>query len=77
MDDPSPIRMYNYFLGGTHNVPVDHHAAEQVQALYEVVHRNNPAARVVYVDSDPGVVLMVSVGVDTQLGGGRLAPRAR
>lgn len=96
MDNPSSARMYDYFLGGSHNFPVDRRAAEQVQALYpdtplimranraflrravrflvargidqfldigsgiptvgnvhEAAHRHNPAAHVVYVDSDP------------------------
>jgi hypothetical protein len=29
---PSPVRLYNYFLGGTHNFPVDREAAERLKA---------------------------------------------
>lgn len=96
IDTPSPARMYDYFLGGSHNFPADRRMAEQVIAVYpdfpfimranraflrravtflveqgidqfldigsgvptvgtvhEIVHCHNPAARVVYVDSDP------------------------
>jgi hypothetical protein len=29
---PSPARMYDYYLGGTHNFPVDRQAAERIRA---------------------------------------------
>src|ERR1700735_1832172 len=29
---PSPARLYDYFLGGTNNFPVDRHAAEALKA---------------------------------------------
>ena len=29
---PSPARMYDYYLGGTHNFPVDREAAERIRA---------------------------------------------
>jgi hypothetical protein len=29
---PSPVRVYDYFLGGTHNYPVDREAAERLKA---------------------------------------------
>ena len=29
---PSPVRLYDYFLGGTHNYPVDREAAERLKA---------------------------------------------
>lgn len=96
MDRPSPARMYDYCLGGSHNFPADRQAAEQLLAVYpdaslmmranraflrravrflvehgidqfldigsgiptvgnvhEIVHQRNPAAHIVYVDSDP------------------------
>ncbi len=34
MDRPSSARIYDYFLGGSHNCPVDRQAAEQLEALY-------------------------------------------
>jgi S-adenosyl methyltransferase len=30
---PSPARLYDYYLGGTHNFPVDREAAEMLKAL--------------------------------------------
>ena len=96
MDKASPARMYDYFLGGSHNFPIDRRAAEKVVSVYadmplvmhanrgflrravrylvaqgidqfldigsgiltagsvhEIAHRENPASRVIYVDSDP------------------------
>jgi hypothetical protein len=29
---PSPVRLYDYFLGGTHNYPVDREVAERLKA---------------------------------------------
>lgn len=98
-DKPSVARMYDYFLGGFHNVASDRQAAEAVLRVFpeaplalqanraflrravnfltaqgidqfldigsgiptvgnvhEVAQRANPAARVVYVDSDPVAV---------------------
>lgn len=34
LDTPSPARIYDHFLGGSHNFPVDRQAAGQLQALY-------------------------------------------
>ncbi len=34
MDRASPSRMYDYFLGGSHNFAVDREKAEQVLAVY-------------------------------------------
>jgi hypothetical protein len=31
-DRPSPARLYDYYLGGTHNLPVDREAAEKLKA---------------------------------------------
>lgn len=96
---PSPSRMYDYFLGGSNNFPVDRQTAERALAIYpdvalvaranrgflrravrfllasgiyqfldigsgiptagnvhEIVHEHDPAAHVVYVDSDPVAV---------------------
>ncbi len=99
---PSPARMYDYFLGGTHNFPVDREAAEKLRAgvpdledgawanrgfhgraarwmaaehgigqfidlgsglptqrnTHEAVHEIAPDARVIYVDSDPMVLVL-------------------
>lgn len=33
-DRPSPSRMYDYFLGGAHNFPVDRQTAEQALSIY-------------------------------------------
>jgi len=98
-DKPSVARMYDYFLGGFHNVAIDRQAAEAVLRVFpeaslalqanraflrravnfliaqgidqfldigsgipsvgnvhEVAQHINPAARVVYVDSDPVAV---------------------
>ncbi len=98
---PSPARMYDYMLGGTHNFRVDRDATQEFQAhfpdledaawanrgfhgraarwmaieqgieqfidlgsglptqsnTHEVLHAVNPAARVVYVDNDPMVLV--------------------
>src|ERR687886_717043 len=96
LDRPNVARMYDYFLGGHHNLAIDREAAEAAIAAYpevlamartnrsflrramtflveqgidqfldlgsgiptvgnvhEVAQAHNPAARVVYVDSDP------------------------
>jgi hypothetical protein len=34
LDKPNPARMYDYLLGGSHNLASDRHAAEQLTALY-------------------------------------------
>lgn len=34
MDRPSAARMYDYFLGGSHNFSVDRQAAEQILSIY-------------------------------------------
>lgn len=34
LDKPSPARMYDYFLGGAHNIDVDRAAAERAIAIY-------------------------------------------
>lgn len=34
MDQPSPARMYDYFLGGSHNFPIDRQVAEHVLTIY-------------------------------------------
>lgn len=34
LDKPSPARMYDYFLGGAHNIEVDRAAAERAIAIY-------------------------------------------
>lgn len=97
---PNPARIYDYLLGGYHNVEVDRAAAAQLLEIYpdislgaqvnraflrravtfflaqgidqfldigagiptignvhEVAHQINPAAHIVYVDSDPVAVL--------------------
>ncbi|MCG8352061.1 MAG: SAM-dependent methyltransferase, partial [Chloroflexales bacterium] len=97
---PNPARMYDYFLGGSHNTALDRQVAEHVLAIspairqaawanraflrrvvhwmladgivqfldigaglptlgsvHELIQAANPAARVVYVDSDPVTVL--------------------
>ncbi|MHB1876019.1 MAG: SAM-dependent methyltransferase [Streptosporangiaceae bacterium] len=99
---PSPARMYDFMLGGTHNLEIDRQATQRIHAqvpdlfdgawanrgfhgraarwlaaergirqfidigsglptqqnTHEVVHAVDPAARVVYVDSDPMVLLL-------------------
>jgi hypothetical protein len=99
---PSPARMYDYMLGGTHNFQVDRDATEEFRAqlpdledaawanrgfhgratlwmaieegisqfldigsglptqsnTHEVLHAINPAAKVVYVDNDPMVLVL-------------------
>src|SRR5712691_5580640 len=98
---PSPARMYDYMLGGTHNFQVDRDATDQFKSQFpdledaawanrgfhgraarwmaiqhgidqfidvgsglptqnnthQVLHAINPAARVVYVDNDPMVLV--------------------
>ena len=34
LDRPSAARMYDYYLGGSHNFAIDRHAAEQAMALW-------------------------------------------
>lgn len=101
---PSPARMYDYMLGGTHNFQVDREATDQFKShfpdledaawanrgfhgraarwmaiergidqfidigsglptqnnTHQVLHAINPAARVVYVDNDPMVLVTAS-----------------
>ena len=99
LERPSPARIYDYFLGGSHNFAADRHLAEQYMKVlpdmpvisranraflgravsflaaegvdqfldlgsglpsrgnvHEAAHAVDPAARVVYVDSDPVTV---------------------
>jgi len=34
LDKPSAARMYDYYLGGSHNFAIDREAAEEVLAVY-------------------------------------------
>jgi hypothetical protein len=49
MDLPTPARVYDYLLGGSHNFGAD-------RAVHEVALRGAPDAKVVYVDIDPVAV---------------------
>src|SRR6185436_8375553 len=37
LDRPSPARMYDYVLGGSHNFPVDRDAADQAIATFPLL----------------------------------------
>lgn len=67
MDRPSPARMYDYFLGGSHNFPADREAAEKVLALYPdvaLIMRANRAflRRVVRFLLDRGIDQFLDIG---------------
>lgn len=61
LDQPSPARMYDYFLGGAHNFAIDRVAAEQVRTIMPDVSHIMQANRVFL---RRAVTFLVTQGID-------------